>query len=195
MLSLVRKSKLPEYILDTPVKTNGISEYSRYVTYRVSQLSAKMNVQATRLLREHCDLSPVHWRLLALIYVSAPVTSATLVKSIAMDAGQFSRNLKTLINEGMIKSRVDSDDNRRQVLSLTRKGLARYQKAAPIMTARRDALMVGISDSDRETFFRVLDQLDRNLSVGGDAMNQTKNDRTSDHEAARNNAVIGETPA
>jgi len=110
-----------------------------------------------------------------------------------MDAGQFSRNLKTLIQEGMIKSQIDSEDNRRQVLSLTQKGLARYEKAEPIMTARREALMVGVSDADREAFFRVLDKLDRNLS-DGDAMSQTKNSGTSVHQAARNN-VRRETTA
>ncbi len=149
----------------TPVKTDEISDYAQYVTYRISQLSAKMNVQATRLLRESCNLSPVHWRLLALIQVSAPVTSTTLVKSIAMDAGQFSRNLKILIRDGLIKSKVDSDDNRRQVLSLTRKGQARYELAAPIMKSRREALMSGIAKSDTDAFFRVLDQLDQRLAT------------------------------
>jgi len=87
-----------------------------------------------------------------------------LVKSIAMDAGQFSRNLKIMINEGMIKSRNDTNDNRRQVLSLTSKGLTCYEMAAPMMKARREALMAGVSKKDREAFFRVLDHLDEKSS-------------------------------
>lgn len=145
-------------------KNDVIVAYAGYFTYRVAQLSAKLNVQASRLLRESCDLSPVQWRLLALIYVSAPVNSATLVRSIAMDAGQFSRNLKSLINNGLIKSRVDNSDHRRQVLSLTRKGIARYKLAAPIMKKRRDELMQGVSKADLDAFFRVLDHLDTKLS-------------------------------
>lgn len=150
--------------MNSPRKNDVIAAYGNYFTYRVAQLSAKLNVQASRLLRDSCDLSPVQWRLLALIQVSAPVNSATLVRSIAMDAGQFSRNLKLLINDGLIKSKVDSSDHRRQVLSLSKKGLARYKLAAPIMKKRRDQLMQGVSKSDREAFFRVLDHLDTKLS-------------------------------
>ena len=148
----------------SPQENDGITSYASYITYRIAQLSAKLNVQASRLLREGCDLSPVQWRLLALIHVSAPVNSSTLIKSIAMDAGQFSRSLKILINGGFIKSRVDSRDHRRQVLSLTSKGIQRYKLAAPIMKKRRDDLMKGVSKSDREAFFRVLDHLDGELS-------------------------------
>jgi len=152
-----------ENIVDAPVKTDQISTYTEYVTYRICQLSAKLNVQATRLLRD-CGLSVVHWRMLAVIHYSAPVTSATLVKAIAMDAGQFSRNLKSLINEGLIKSRVDKDDNRRQLLTLTSEGVARYNLAVPVMKNRRETLMSEVSNADKEAFFRVLDQLDKKLS-------------------------------
>ena len=147
----------------TPGKPEDISDYAGFVTYRVSQLNAKMSGQATRLLREHGGLSQVQWRLLALINVSSPVTSAALVKSIAMDAGQFSRTLKALIHNDMVKSKVDENDQRRQVLSLTKKGLLRYKLAAPLMKERREALMHGVSKADREAFFRVLDQLENNL--------------------------------
>lgn len=147
----------------TTGKPEDISDYARFVTYRVSQLNSKMSGQATRLLREHCGLSQVQWRLLTLINVSSPVTSAALVKSIAMDAGQFSRTLKALIHDDMVKSKVDENDQRRQVLSLTKKGLSRYKLAAPLMKERRDALMDGVSKADREAFFRVLDQLENNL--------------------------------
>jgi len=161
-----------------------IADYAGYVTYRVAQLSAKLNGQAARLLRKDCNLNLVQWRLLALIYVSAPVNSATLVKSIAMDAGQFSRNLKTLISDGLIKSRVDSSDHRRQVLSLTSKGIKRYKLAAPIMKKRRDGLMQGVSKADRDAFFRVLDHLDTRLSDAEIVKTQTT------QRASKRDAVI-----
>lgn len=167
----------------SPQKDNVIAAYASYFTYRVAQLSAKLNVQASRLLRESCDLSPVQWRLLALIHVSAPVNSSTLVRSIAMDAGQFSRNLKILINDGFIKSRVDSSDHRRQVLSLTSNGFKRYKLAAPIMKKRRDDLMKGVSKADREAFFRVLDHLDARLS-DAESMTRKKTQCASNRDAA-----------
>jgi len=42
--------------------------------------------------------------------------------------------------------------------------MARFELAAPIMKAKREALMQGISKSDRDAFFRVLDELDNNIA-------------------------------
>lgn len=50
------------------------------------------------------------------------------------------------------------------MLTLTKKAMARFELAAPIMKAKREALMQGISKSDRDAFFRVLDELDNNIA-------------------------------
>jgi len=138
-------------------------DYSHYVTYRVSQLNAGLNTHAARLLKEQCGLSLVQWRLLALVAGAEPVTSAQLVDAIAMDSGQFSRNLKALIQDGLIISTVDKADHRRHLLSLSKEGRGKFNSAEPVMRERREALLSGVSAADKAAFFRTLDQLERNL--------------------------------
>lgn len=146
------------------VNADDVDEYAQFVTYRVSQLNAKLTSEATRLLRLHCGLSIVQWRILALVCASAPITSAALVKAVAMDAGLFSRNLKSLIADGLILSHTDPNDNRQQVLRLSKRGITQYKRAQPFMKARRDRLTKGISAEDLESFFHVLDAIERNIA-------------------------------
>ena len=146
------------------VDADDVQEYSRFITYRLSQLNAKLNSEASRLLRQHCGLSIVQWRILALVTASAPITSASLVKAVAMDAGLFSRNLKSLINDGLILSHTDPNDNRQQVLRLSKRGITQFKRAQPVMKERRDRLTRGVSEKDLAAFFRVLDSIDGNLS-------------------------------
>ncbi len=141
--------------------SNSAEAYSQYVTYRISQLNARLTAQATRLLKSDSGLSVVRWRILALINASAPITSATLIKSIAMDAGLFSRNLKALISEGLVESTKNTDDQRQQMLTLTPAGTALFQQAAPAMNKRRERLTADIATDDLNAFFRVLGILEQ----------------------------------
>ena len=134
------------------------------MTYRLSQLNAKLTAQATRLLRKHAGMSVVQWRMLALIHASAPITSSVLVKAVAMDAGLFSRNLKSLISDGLVLSRINNNDHRQQVLRLSKRGTDQYERAAPLMQERRKDLTKNISAKDLNTFFSVLGQIEINAS-------------------------------
>lgn len=159
----VRRDKLIKDAVQT-VDADEIAEYSQFVTYRLSQINAKLSTEASRLLRKHCGLSVVQWRILALVTASAPITSAALVKSVAMDAGLFSRNLKSLINEGLILTHTDPSDNRQQVLRISKRGLTQYKRARPYMQERRERLTQGVSAKDLDTFFRVLNTIESNIS-------------------------------
>lgn len=144
--------------------TDSAEDYAGYITYRISQLNARMIAQGRQILREQCDLGVVQWRIMRLVASSAnPVTSTFITQSIAMDPGQFSRNLKALIDQGLIESKQDKTDNRKQMLKLTKRGRERYNKAAPVMKERREAIMRGISDADARVFFRALETIENNL--------------------------------
>ena len=106
----------------------------------------------------------MQWRILALVAASAPITSAALVKSVAMDAGLFSRNLKSLISDGLILTHTDRNDHRQQVLRLSKRGLTHYKRARPYMKERRERLTDGVSAKDLDIFYKVLNKLESNIS-------------------------------
>jgi len=140
-------------------------EYSRLITYRISQLTAKLNTQASNVLKDHVGLNMVQWRILALVRSSGPVSSSTLVKSVGMDAGLFSRNLKSMQELKLVKAIVDKDDQRKQLLTLTSAGLKYYERASPIMAKRRQNLTRGITATEMATLHKVLDKLEHNTTL------------------------------
>jgi len=139
-------------------------ELSQAVTFRVSQLSAKLNSQATRLLRKHAGLSLVQWRILFLLDMFDTAYAAELSQLTGMDAGLFSRNLRNLVEVGYVATTSEPTDQRQACLRLTSAGKKAFEAAAPFMMQRRDALLEGISKTDKKVFYKVLDQIEQNAS-------------------------------
>jgi len=135
------------------------------VPFRVSQLSSKLNAQAARILREKCGLSLVQWRILTLLTELGSSHAALVAQYAGMDAGLFSRNMRSLVDNGLIKSSPDRKDQRQTLLSITSTGRTAYKNAMPTMKARREALLKGVTAEEKKAFFKVLDKLEKNASL------------------------------
>ena len=83
-----------------------------------------------------------------------------MAKEAALDKSLLSRNLKTLIEQGVMASRTDAEDHRVQILSLTDKGRAIFEKTLPVTRARQTQLREGLTDEDLKVFHKVLDHLE-----------------------------------
>ncbi len=81
-----------------------------------------------------------------------------------MDAGLFSRTLKALNEEKLVKIANSKTDKRQLLISLTMAGERKYQQAAPVMKKRRENLTNGLSVRERSELMRMLDILDRNAA-------------------------------
>lgn len=116
------------------------------------------------MLKAEYGLSVVQWRILALVHGAQPVNSAVLCKGLSMDAGLFSRSLKTLIEKKWVKISDSKSDKRQMLISLTRSGDRKYLEAAPVMKKRREDLTEGLTAKDRAELMRMLDILDHNAA-------------------------------
>lgn len=132
----------------------------RFVTYRVARVQAKLNAQATRLLREASGITLTQWRVIALIGAAGETQSSTLSKEAALDKGLLSRALKTLIEERVVQSTTDASDKRVQILRLTEKGRAIFEKTLPVTRKRQANLREGLTDEELRVFHKVLDHFE-----------------------------------
>ena len=80
-----------------------LAQDSGCLTCRISQLSARLNAQGTRVLKAEFGLSVVKWQILVLLHVAEPVNSAVLCRGLSMDADPFSRTHKTPVEEKWVK--------------------------------------------------------------------------------------------
>lgn len=135
----------------------------RFVTYRISRLHPKLNAQAAHILRKHAGLSLVQWRMLAMIKVLGPnVCSSEVIEFATVDKGLFSRNLKAMLSEGLVKGTTDERDQRRLLLSLTPKGEQLYKRTISIMRGRQKHLLHDFTAEETKILMRALEKLEVN---------------------------------
>lgn len=137
-----------------------LEQLRRFLTYRISRVHWKLNTQASKILSETVGLSLTQWRILAFIGGSESITASELVKVTAMDKGLISRNVKTMIQNGVVVSTGADKDHRVNLLTLTPKGREIFEIALPRMRQRQVQLQRGIAQTDIDAFHRVLDALD-----------------------------------
>ncbi len=130
------------------------------LTYRLSRINAKLNAQATRILKETSGLTQAHWRVLVMIDALGPVAPAQIVRTALMDKGQLSRTIKDMVARGLIRLKDSGSDHRSHVFSITERGRSLFERARPAMQARHLRLSEDLDAADRAAFHRVLDKLE-----------------------------------
>ncbi|MGP6086870.1 MarR family winged helix-turn-helix transcriptional regulator [Antarctobacter jejuensis] len=137
------------------------AKLGQFLTYRMSRLQAKLNAQASRILRDHAGITITQWRIIAVLGDGGSCTAAQLSRMTAMDKGLISRNVKTLNSEGFITISRDSSDNRALHLNLTDKGHKVFDHTFPRMSARQTALRSYLDEIDPELLLLAFDKLER----------------------------------
>lgn len=97
---------------ETPKDFNPqLAQLSDFLTYRISRVHQKLNVQASKILNDSVGVTLIQWRLIAFIGGAEEVTASELVRYTAMDKGLVSRNAKSLIESGLVVSSGHAKDS------------------------------------------------------------------------------------
>ncbi|MEM9629570.1 MAG: MarR family transcriptional regulator [Pseudomonadota bacterium] len=132
----------------------------QFLTYRLSRVQAKLNAQASALLRKRAGLTISQWRILALVGAAGQTRLSELSRIAALDKGLLSRNLKTLVADGLVRSKQDDIDHRVQHLSLSDSGQALFETTLPRMRERQRHLRSSMTANELDVLNRVLDKLE-----------------------------------
>ena len=141
-------------------KAFGDLPLRQYLTYRIARVQAKLNAQGARVLRDAVGLTLSQWRVLALVGAAGRTRLSELARTAALDKGLLSRNVKTLVEQGLVVADQDEIDHRVQHLSLSPKGQELFARALPVTRRRQQHLRENLSDEEIRTFRRVLDKLE-----------------------------------
>ena len=143
-----------------PAAQNAALPLTRRITYRLSRTHSKLNAWATKILRERAELTLMQWRVLVLLDTLGDCTIAEMVRKTGFDKGLVSRTVKTLSHRGAVEMTPSSEDQRRQIITMTKHGRAIFDQAAQAMMARQEALVAGFTPQELEMLFAALDQLE-----------------------------------
>jgi DNA-binding MarR family transcriptional regulator len=100
-------------------------------------MSILSNTVSNAIARDYHDqfgLTVPEWRVMAVLGRFGPDAATELCARTAMDKVTVSRAMNRLIDHGLITRSSDSDDRRRVIARLTRKGKSIHDKIVPVDT-------------------------------------------------------------
>ena len=146
---------------ETGLDTGAERPLQDRVSFRLARVQAKLNAQATRILKENGDLTLVQWRVLVMLQAIGQSTVGEIARETQFDKALISRTVQALVTRGLVTLHENANDHRQHLLNISAKGQSVFKSAAPHMFARQQALTNSMSDEQRHHLFDALDRLER----------------------------------
>ena len=123
---------------------------------------------------QHIGMSQIRRQLLTLLSEMGEVSHAALQQQLAVDGATITRLVKQFESDGVLSRRLDPQDNRYTLVSLTSSG---QHIVAGLSAAHRlfqTQLLAGIPREEQEIVLRVLEHLRANIRAIQDESQQQK---------------------
>jgi MarR family transcriptional regulator for hemolysin len=127
------------------------------------QILALTCTETRRCFDRYVGMSQVRRQLLAVLADEHEVSHAALAKDLGVDGATVTRLVKSLESGGTVRRRLDPDDNRYTLASLTGAG---EKLVADLRAAHRRyqaSLLARISEDEQDVVVRVLERVRRNI--------------------------------
>ena len=145
---------------DPPPAAPARLELEHFLPYRLSVLSNRASSAIAREYSARFDLGITEWRVMAVLGRYPGLSANQVAQRTAMDKVAVSRAVARMLDNGRLLREVDDDDRRRSVLRLSAAGQAIYEQIVPLALGYEKLILAGMSRSERELLFRLLDRLD-----------------------------------
>jgi len=132
-----------------------------WLSYRLSKTQAKLNTQASRMLKRRGEFSLTEYRLCSVLAEQRDaIGTVELAQLVGSDNGLVSRALKSLVVSGWVSGHQLPTDKRNMRYELTDVGREKLSLNQVIMAKRRDALSQIMTESERALFYDILDRIE-----------------------------------
>lgn len=112
---------------------------------------------------QHVGMSQARRQLLALVAREGEISHAALQRQLALDGATITRLVKQFEAEGVVSRRLDPQNNRYTLVSLTDTGQAVVAGLGAAHSAFQTRLLAGITREEQEAMAHVLEKLRANI--------------------------------
>jgi DNA-binding MarR family transcriptional regulator len=135
----------------------AVRRFNRFYTQKIGVLDEG-------LLESPFSLTEV--RVLYELAHRAQPTAAEIVRDLALDAGYLSRILRRFHQLGLVEKRASSQDGRRSILRLTKKGEKEFHRVNASTNDQIGAILSGLSPADQMRLLDALGTVEELLGAG-----------------------------
>ena len=129
------------------------------LSFKVARFAAINERSGSHYFRTVHNITLNQWRVLGLTAALGPVSSSEIREILYMDKGQFSRTVKSLVDDGYIHANTDSNDARAVALELSTKGQTLHDKLLCFTAERNESVVSVLSQEECHTLLNLLDKL------------------------------------
>lgn len=115
--------------------------------------------QRLQPLLDEADLSPEHWRIMALLHEQPGLGAGAIAKGAVLPSASVTRHVDKLVERGMVVRRVDPSDKRRVVLALSPRGQELAEQLLAEERTVEDTIAAGLGDERFKALARDLSML------------------------------------
>ena len=113
--------------------------------------------------------SAVAWCIVHLARLGTDVRQTELASAIGISDPSLARTIAQVVADGLVERRVDANDRRSNLMTLTARGRALAIQAEERLADLRSELLAGASDADLALIVRVFDSVNARLGKGRSA--------------------------
>ena len=121
--------------------------------------------EARQTFVQQLGMSQARWQLLMLLERHGEMSHATLQQQLSLDGATITRLVKQFEAEGAVRRRLDPQNNRYTLVSLTPSGHAITDEIHASHSAFQTRLLSGITREEQEGMLRVLERLRANIRL------------------------------
>jgi DNA-binding MarR family transcriptional regulator len=121
---------------------------------RAQQIVASLFISQTQN-----QVTPIQYALLAMLADSDGLDQVTLARRVALDASTSGNTLERMAQKGWVERKIDPQDRRRRVLSLTPEGRHIFESLIDDVETVQERLLDPLDPKERVVFMRLLTKL------------------------------------
>ncbi|HMN71043.1 MAG TPA: MarR family transcriptional regulator [Rhodoblastus sp.] len=147
-----RKSPVGGDIRSSP-KALDLDNYAvAYLTWIANKISSSASV----IYRKRFGVGVTDWRIMALLAVEPWIPAGRISEVIGFDRAVISRSVAFMQERGLVETRFQDNNFRRQFIALTKAGLELHDQIVDVAREREEFLLAGLSEQERRAAIRLL---------------------------------------
>ena len=142
-------------------KSGRTLDLEHFLPYRLSVLTNRVSDAIAREYSNRFGLSIPEWRVMAVLGGTPDLSARDVAERTAMDKGQVSRAVESLVRARRVARTVDAEDGRISRLALTAKGRAIYDEVVPLALHLEEVFLSALKPEERRQLETLMAKLSR----------------------------------
>jgi DNA-binding MarR family transcriptional regulator len=132
-----------------------------FLPYRLSVVTEAVSSLFAMRYQERFGLSIPEWRVVAVLGQHGTLSTQQVIEHTAMDRVRVSRAVIRLADKGVLDRRAHPQDQRAQLLRLSRQGRAVYAQIVPLALDLQAALSTALTAAEQQQLGTILEKIGR----------------------------------